>query len=185
LLVSISGFGSLWRRRINKDEGDAQRFARAVYYNTTGVEIAGTIRQRPRIAGYTRFHSRGGFDANHTERMITRVFECAQPCVWQSHNKLLFERLLRISRVPDAFLVAARAQEVGRLKVGTSEWRSTDTWLISFSEDGAQQEAMLLMPAGGWIETAVGRLALQPEMQRPWIGRLVLISGGTTVASKG
>ena len=48
MLVSVAGFGSLWRRRFDKHQADSHQFARGVYYNTTGVEITGTIRQRPR-----------------------------------------------------------------------------------------------------------------------------------------
>jgi hypothetical protein len=173
VLVSITGFGSVWRQRINKDEKEPQRSAHGVYYNTTGIEISGSIRQRPKITGYARFHSCGGFDGNHLGQMIGRVFECAEPCVWQGNNKLLFKRLLRARISPDAFLVVARAELGGRIAVGSNEWRSADTWLMSFSEDGSQQEAMLLMPAHSWIKTELGQMVLRPDSQRPWLGQLV------------
>jgi len=60
MLVSVAGFGSLWRRRFDKHQADSHQFARGVYYNTAGVEITGTIRQRPKITGYARFHACGG-----------------------------------------------------------------------------------------------------------------------------
>ena len=176
MLVSITGFGSLWRRRLNKDETDTQRSVHGIYYNTTGIEIKGSIRQRPRITGYARFHSCGGFDANHPERMIGRVFECAEPCVWQGDNKLLFKRLLRARVEPDAFLVVTRAKQVGTMSIGAKGWRSADAWLISFSEDGTQQEAMLLMPAHSWIRTELGQMVLQPDSDRPWLGWMALNS---------
>jgi hypothetical protein len=147
-----------------------------VYYNTTGIDIAGTIRQRPQIVGYARFDGCGGFNPNRPSQMIGRVFECAEPCVWQGQNKLLFKRLLNAPEKPDSFLVVVRAQLVGKLTIGGTDWRSADTWLISFSECGNQQEAMLLMPEHTWMQTDLGRFVLEPEARRPWVARLVLAS---------
>ena len=175
-MVAVTGFGSVWRRRFGKNHDDPRRFARGVYYNTTGIDIAGSVRQRPKIVGYARFNGCGGFDAHHPLRMIDRVFECATPCVWEGVNKLLFERRLRAPKKPDRFLVVVRPELTGQLAVGRAEWRSADTWLLSFSECGTQQEAMLLMPALSWIQTELGRFVLQPQARRPWIARLALAS---------
>jgi hypothetical protein len=174
MLVAVTDFGSVWRHRFGKDAGDPLRFARGVYYNTTGVEIEGTVRQRPTIPGYARFHNCGGFDAHRPARMIDRVFECADPCVWNGDNKLLFRRLLFRPQAPDRFLVVVRPALTGRVSIGNSAWRSPDTWLLSFSEWGSQQEAMLLVPAYGWIESELGRFVVQPEMTRPWIAHMAL-----------
>ena len=176
MLVTVTGFGSVWRRRFGKNQDDPRRFARGVYYNTTGVDIAGTARQRSKITGYARFNACGGFDPNRPARMIGRVFECAEPCVWRGENKILFKRVLRIPEKPDSFLVVVRPELNGVLAIGSTDWRSAGTWLVSFSESGGQQEAMLLMPAHGWIHTALGRFVLEPEARRPWVARLVLAS---------
>ena len=103
MLVAVTGFGSVWRWRLGKAPGHPQRLAESAYYNTTGVEISGTVRQRPKIVGYARFNGRGGFDPNHPSRMINRVFECAAPCVWQGLNKLLFKRMLTLRNGRTAF----------------------------------------------------------------------------------
>jgi hypothetical protein len=174
MLVAVTDFGSVWRRRFGKDADDPLRFARGVYYNTTGVEIDGAVRQRPRIPGYARFHSCGGFDAHRPGRMINRVFECADPCAWNGDNKLLFRRSLSWPQTPDSFLVVVRTALTGKVSIGNSAWRSPDSWLLSFSECGTQQEAMLLLPAYGWIESELGRFVLRPEMTRPWIARMAL-----------
>jgi len=174
MLVSVTGFGSLWRWRFNQNHGGLRGFALGVYYNTTGVEIAGTVRQRPRITGYARFHACGGFDPHHPSRAIGRVFECAEPCVWKGDNKILFQRVLSVPEKPDRFLVVIRPTLTGLLSVGVTGWRSLDTWLIAFSESGAEQEAMLLMPADGWIRTSLGQFVLEPEVRRPWKARLRL-----------
>ena len=176
MLVAVAGFGSLWRRRFDKNRDDPHRFARGVYYNTTGVEIAGTVRQRPKITGYARFHAFGGFDPHHPSRAIGQVFECAEPCVWKGDNKVLFQRVLSAPEKPDRFLVVVRPELNGLLTIGITGWRSANTWLIAFSESGGQQEAMLLMPAGGWIRTSLGHFVLETELRRPWIAQLVLVS---------
>lgn len=176
MLISVAGFGSLWRRRFDKNQDDSYRFARGVYYNTTGIEIAGTVRQRPKITGYARFHACSGFDPHHPSRAIGRVFECAEPCVWKGDNKLLFQRVLLAPEKPDRFLVVVRSQLNGMLALGVDNWRSSDTWLIAFSESAEEQEAMLLMPASDWIRTSLGHFALEPDVRRRWIARLVLVS---------
>jgi hypothetical protein len=177
MLVTVTGFGSVWRWRLRKVPGHGQHLADLAYYNTTGVEISGSIRQRPQVVGYARFNGRGGFDPNRPSRMINRVFECADPCVWLGQNKLLFKRMLTAPQTQDLFLVVVRPELTGVFRVGGANWRSDDSWLIAFSECRGQQEAMLLMPAYGWIQTKLGRFTLEPATGRSWIGRLVLACG--------
>ena len=177
MLVTVTGFGSVWRWRLRKASGHPQRLAESAYYNTTGVKVSGTMRQRPQIVGYARFNGLGGFDPNHPSRMINRVFECANPCVWQGENKLLFKWMLSVPEKPDGFLTVVRPELTGTLKVGSPDWRSDDSWLIAFSECHDQQEAMLLMPAYGWIQTELRRFVLEPTTRRPWVARLKLASG--------
>ena len=109
--------------------------------------------------------------------MINRVFECAEPSVWMGYNKLLFKRMMKAGERPDRFFVVVRPELTGTLAVGTADWRSADTWLLSFSECGQQQEVMLLMPAHSWIKGELGRFVLEPSRQRPWMGRLALSYG--------
>jgi hypothetical protein len=171
--VAVMGFGSVWRHRLGK--GDAHtRPARPVYYNTTGVLVRGNLRQRPQICGYARFDTIGGFDPNHPSRMIGRVFECAEPCVWMGSNKLLFRRILNRGEYPDRFLVVAKSGLVGQLPVGKQDWRSPHCWLLSLSESAGQQEVLLLMSIGEWIRTSLGRFVLEPSITRSSVARLVL-----------
>ena len=176
MLVAVTGFGSVWRYRLGKQPRENGRFALPAYYNTTGILVNGSMRQRPRICGYARFDAAGGFDPNHPSRMIHRVFECAEPSVWMECNKLLFKRVVRSSELPDSFLVVARSEITGQLPVGAEGWRSADSWLLSLSECKGQQEAMLLMPIRGWIRGSIGRFVLESFRRRPWLARLVLSS---------
>ncbi len=177
MLVAVTGFGSVWRRRLGKQTHDSGHFAQPVYYNTTGVVVNSNVRQRPQIWGYARFDAVGGFDPNHLSKMIDRVFECAEPSVWMGCNKLLFKRLLNAGARPDSFLVIAKSDLTGQLAVGTEGWRSPDTWLLSLSECRGQQEALLLMPCCGWIRADYGRSVLECSERQPWVARLVLADG--------
>lgn len=175
MLVTITGFGSVWRRRIG-DPRDSRQFARAAYFNTTGVPVNGKIRTRPKIVGHVRFNGVGGFDPNYPLRMMNSVFECADPCIWQGQNKVLFQRMLPTPQPPDYFLVVARASEVGHLDVGSPAWKSEGTLLISFSESRGQQEVMLLMPADAWLRSDLGTYVVRPFVSWPWSARLQLTS---------
>ena len=173
MLVGVTGFGSLWRQRQGRED-ERGRFTQPVYYNTTGVLVDGRVRQRPQICGYARFDSSGGFDPNHPSKMINRIFECAEPCVWMGCNKLLFRQIIHTRDRPECYLVIARFEFTGRMYVGKEGWRSSGSWLIAFSEDAGQQEAMLLLPASGWIRTDLGKFVLKRGNKRPWEVRLVL-----------
>ena len=176
MLVTITGFGSVWRRRFGKNGSDRRPHARAAYFNTTGVPVDGKIRTRPKIVGHVRFNGIGGFDPGRPLAFINTVFECAEPCIWQGQNKVLFERKLSAPQQPDYFLVVVRSSEIGHLDVGSPAWRSEGTLLISFSECRGQQEAMLLMPPESWLRSAVGRFGLWPFISWPWSARLQLES---------
>ena len=101
MLVTVTGFGSVWRWRLRKAPGHPQGLADSAYYNTTGVNISGSVCQRPKIIGYARFNGRGEFDPNHPSRIINRVFGCADPCVWQGQNEqIAFQTHADCSRTP-------------------------------------------------------------------------------------
>ena len=174
MLVSVTGLGSLWRHKFGKDQNDHERFTRGVFFNTTGVRVARMVRQRPKIVGYARFHQCGGFDPRHPSRILGRVFDCAEPSVWKGENKLLFHHVLRKAEAPERFLVVVRSESIGAFRAGTAGWRSPDTWLVSLSEHGRVEEAMLLMSADAWITTELGRFVLVQDPDRPWLARLIL-----------
>ena len=171
--VAVLGFGSVWRHRLGKLDVHGH-LTGAVYYNTTGVLVRDRVRQRPQICGYARFDTIGGFDPNHPSTMIGRVFECTEPSVWMGFNKLLFRRILKAGERADSFLVVARSAVFGQLAIGKEDWRSTETWLLSFSECAGQQEALLLMPVGAWLRTDIGHFILECQGKPSWVGRLLL-----------
>ena len=65
MLVTVTGFGSIWRRRFASDAAGRSLFVHAAYYNTTGVVMNGSLRTRPRVIGHARFNGAGGFNPNY------------------------------------------------------------------------------------------------------------------------
>src|SRR5215471_15857870 len=100
MLVTVTGFGSVWRC-LAKGPSNQRRHAHAAYSNTTGVLVNGKIRTRLKIVGHVRFHGVGGYNPNYLLRMINSVFECAEPCVWHGQNKVFFKRMLSSPVQPD------------------------------------------------------------------------------------
>ena len=129
------------------------------------------------IVGHVRFNGVGGFNANYPARMIGRVFECAEPCLWRGQNKILFKTLLPPRTLADRYLVVMRAAEIGRLRVGEPAWCSEDVWVIALSESLNDQEAMLLMAAAGSLRTSVGAYRLKADGATPWRAALELEVG--------
>ena len=129
MIVGVTGFGSVWRRRIRDDGSGRSRFAQMSYFNTTGVMVNGRLVRHRKIAGHVRMDGISGFNPNYPCRAIGKVFECAEPCVWNGQNKVLFRRLLHAAARPDCFLVVTRSAEVGHLDLTASDWKSDDSRL--------------------------------------------------------
>src|SRR5579863_5487915 len=152
MLISVLSFGSIWTRRLPMEARVQERFdpRELAYYNTTGVQVGGKIRNRPRVYGVARFNGNGGFRPEYWHRMLYKVFDCEPPCTWNGHKKVLFKTLLRRPEKPDAYLVVVRSEQTGGI-IKRGDWLHSETTLISFSECGADQEVMAVMPAYSWV----------------------------------
>ena len=173
--ISVLGFGSIWTRRPARGARAQERFdvRELAYYNTTGVEVGGKLRNRPRVYGVARFNGNSGFRPESWHLTLYKVFDCESPCAWSGHQRILFKRLLRRPEKPDAYLVVVKSEQTGGvIKVG--DWLHSEATLISFSECGADQEVMVVMPAYGWVRGVLGTFFLEPCVARPWEARLVL-----------
>jgi len=71
-------------------------------------------------------------------------------------------------------LVVVRSREFGWLDAGEPDWKSDDSFLISFSAWRDQQEAMLLMNPSSWLHSRVGKFVLVPDPARPGMACLEL-----------
>jgi hypothetical protein len=175
MLISVLGFGSIWTRRLPMEARIQERFdpRELAYYNTTGVQVWGKIRNRPRVYGVARFNGNSGFRPECWHRLLYKVFDCEPPCTWNGHKKVLFKTLLRRPEKPDSYLVVVKSEQTGGTVKG-GDWLHNEATLISFSECGADQEVLVVMPAYSWVRGAFGTFFLEPTPTRPWEARLVL-----------
>lgn len=171
--VAVNGFGSIWTRRFGRDADSRTRFTReAAFYNTTGVPVGARIRARSGVYGVARFNGASGFTPHQPERMLDRVFDCAGPETWNGGNRVLFAALIAPPAQPDWYLVAICEDVTGWIDRDIA-WKAPDCFLISFSESDEHQEAMLLMPAFGWLRGARGVFVLTPDQRQPSMARLI------------
>ena len=161
MIIGLEGFGSVWSART------VAKRARTAFYNTTGIVLDGRLRHRSRIFGQIRFNAIGGFNPQHIEVNIGRVFQSAGLPDGDSCRLLLHHRLVR-PQSPDYYLFRVTADETGELEIDCGGWKSEGVVVVSLSQFHEQQEAMLLMPVHGWIRGSRGRFAAQPSADRPW-----------------
>jgi len=174
MLVALQGFGSIWEGRFAGHVSEAKRFARAAYYNTTGVAVNGRLRYRWRIGGKLRFHSIGGFNPNYPWRALRRVFECAEPEPRHGWNQILCKRVLRAPERPDLYLFAVTTERTGYVDVLSALWKADAVQVVSLSEDHGRQELLLLMPAYSWIRGGLGTFFVEPIAKLLWSAELQL-----------
>ncbi len=171
--VAVNGFGSMWTRRYGKNADSRTRFTRdAAYYNTTGVPVNGKVRARSRVYGVARFNGASGFTPHHPERMLNRIFECAEPCTRNNGSQVLFETLRAQGARPDWYLVTIREDMTGWIQRHCA-WKADECFLISFSESDLHQEAMMLMPPFSWVRGDAGVFVLKPDAEKAGCARLL------------
>jgi hypothetical protein len=166
MLVRIIGFGSVWSLRVSCDEDDPRRFARATYYNTTGLVVNGKPRRRWTHGGDIRFcGTRSGFDPNYPSKALGRTFECFVLGIWQGHSRVTVRKQVRAAK-PDCYLVVTDDKQTGGIDTSSAAWKSNDTLLLSLSQWKEYQEILLLMPAYGWVRGRLGTFYLEPGTNR-------------------
>lgn len=177
MLVTIKGLGSIWERREAPGES-SRRFVQAAFYNTTGMLVNGRVRYRWLTGGKIRFNSVGGFNPNQPVSSLNRVFECKEPEITAGGWTLvLFKKMLRGPERPDFYLFVVSAEQTGGIDFRAD---SVDDQVrsIAVSENGYQQEAMLLMPAYSWVRGALGTFYVEPSSKQFWSADLQLTRAG-------
>jgi hypothetical protein len=178
MLVSIEGFGRIWEQRIGKDPADPLRFSsHAAFYNTTGVSVTmgerSLIKHRWRIGGKIRFQGASNFDSARVENNLGRVFECDEPERRFTWLQICCKRRLASPQTPDWFLFRVTSERIGWINFKGDAAKSADnTFLLSYSAERQDQEALLLMKPGAWVQGRNGRLVVDPDPRRPWRARL-------------
>ena len=175
MLITVEGFGSIWEKRRARAADSPERLAQVSFYNTTGVFVNGKFRPRWTLGGKVRFNAIGGFTSDNPHSSLHRVFEGKEPEVtvggW---TQLVVRRRLARPERPDYHLFIVTAERVGRMDVPAGCWKADAVQVVSLSQNGDDQEAMLLMPAYSWVRGQLGTFYAEPSGPRPWSAELRL-----------
>ena len=176
MLVTIEGFGRIWEQRIGKDPADPLRFSsHAAFYNTTGVRVGehGIVKHRWRVGGKIRFQGASTFDSARIENNLGRVFECDEPEERFTWLQICCKRRLASPQKPDWFLFRVTSELLGWINFKSDTAKSVrDTYLVSYSAERQDQEALLLMKPGAWVQGRQGQFVVDVDPRRPWRARL-------------
>jgi len=143
--IAVCGFGSMWSARAAN--------ARPVYYNSTSIDTGKGLKPRPLIYGVVRIEAGTGINPYVTSQLIGKLLEGTGVREHDLRRQLTLHK--RATGEPDAYLIAIRSCEFGAIDCGGA-WKSSGVEVISFSEAGVDQEALLLISPYSWIRTARG-----------------------------
>jgi hypothetical protein len=172
MLITIEGFGRIWEQRIGKDPADPLRFSsHAAFYNTTGVRVGehGIVKHRWRVGGKIRFQGASTFDSARIENNLGRVFECDEPEERFTWLQICCKRRLASPQKPDWFLFRVTSELLGWINFKSDTAKSVRaTYLVSYSAERQDQEALLLMKPGAWVQGRRGRFVVDVDPRRSW-----------------
>jgi hypothetical protein len=172
--VRIISFGTNWWGVHSHIPDDPYCFRRsAAWFNSAGLRYGRRLRLCWVYPGHIRFNENSGLHPEFPIRSIGKAFLCSGPNQLCGRTHLLFSRLLNECDV-DFYLVTVNEARNGLISFHSPRWRSAGVQPISVSRRGVRYEAMLLMGAGDWIETDLGRWALSADNRR-----LALATGGS------
>ena len=172
MLVAVQSFGSIWTERgATTKGGDANAARRRASYNTTGVMVGSTLRSRSCAYGYVRLDECSGFHPSSASRVIHRVYESEGVSVWSGRNKLFLQQLTPAGTRPDVYLLRVGSADIGWIDRRGS-WTCSGAQVVSFSEGNGQQEALLILPAFGWVRSERGTFCVDPRRDQPWMAVL-------------
>ena len=160
MLICVLGFGRIWSTKPGRAGGAA------AYFNTTGILASGKYRHRSCVYGHIRIDECTGFHPIRSDRWLFRVLESEPITIWNGIRKLFLKERLPDAK-PERYLIRISSAELGWVDRHAA-WICDSGEVISFSEGNGQQEALVLLPAFGWISSGSGLFHLVPNGERPW-----------------
>ena len=153
------------------DVDGANSARRRAFYNTTGVMAGSKLRSRSCVYGYVRLDECSGFHPRSAGRVIHRVYESEGVQAWDGRNKLFLRQLTPTGTRPDLYLLRVGSAEIGWIDRSGS-WTCSGAQVVSFSESNGLQEALLILPAFGWVRSEHGTFCVDPRRDQPWMAVL-------------
>src|SRR5262245_34377040 len=161
MLISVLGFGHIWSTR------PAHANGAAAHFNTTAVLASGKYRHRSCIYGHIRIDGCTGFHPDQAHRWLSRVYESEGLVTWNRKRKLFLQKPVPKGASPELYLIRIGSDEMGWID-RHGPWLCDEGEVVSFSEGNGQQEALVLLPAFGWIHAAAGLFHLHPDARCSW-----------------
>ena len=185
MLVKILQFGSSWWARFGRDPRDRYRFTRhAAYFNSTGLSSGNKLKRHWIVAGLIRFNGVGDFNPQLPNRSLGMTFECTDLVFAFAGNRLLLQRKVADSLLPDYFLAVLSADEFGAFDCLASDWKADSVRAVAVSQCGPRQEAMLLMKPLDWVRTTLGVWQLRTGYSVSQHARLDLVEQKVVVGCR-
>jgi len=97
--------------------------------------------------------------------MLNRVFETDQT-EWNGKRKLFLRGVEQANALPELYLVALSSDDIGTIDRRRA-WICERGSVLSFSDGNDKQQALVLLPAYGWIHSATGTQYVIPKEGRP------------------
>lgn len=182
MMVKVLSLGSNWWTRLGRECADLDALARnTAHYNSTGVSCGRKIRRHWVVPGLVRFNGVGDVSPLRSNRAIGRTFVCSELTHACGGNRLLVKSKAHRAEAPDCYLVVISSTVYGRIDFSSPVWRSAFSTVVAASQLRDQQETMLLMKPGDWVQTVEGFWLLSRPANRRELPRLARIGGPVTV----
>jgi hypothetical protein len=170
--VRVISFGTNWWVMHSRNLDDSYCFGRnTAWFNSTGLMSGRRLRLCWIYPGQIRFNLTSGFDPEFKSRAMGKTFWCCGPNRFRGKTHLLFVRPAG-STCPDTHLVTLSSGEHGPIQFDKPGWKSRGVEPIAVSLRGRRYEAMMLITAGSWIQSDLGRWMISAD------GRRLVLSEG-------
>ncbi len=158
--MRILGLGAEWWVRPGADPSDPLRFTKhAAYFNTTGFPQGRKTRRNWKIPGVLRFNGNSRIDPHQPNAALGCIFGCVGITKHLGQNRLLALGKRYGPLIPTHYLVCVDSRLHGHINFST-DWKSDGVAIVALSEHDAQQQALLLLAAGGEFVTVAGVWAI-------------------------
>jgi hypothetical protein len=162
MYIRIISFGTNWWAMRSRETIDPFCFRRrTAYFNAAALMSGRHLHNSAIFPGQVRFNAKSGLDPEFPLRAVGKTFLCSEPHHFAGKIHLLVERRAT-AETPDAYLVTLRSAEHGSIRFAKPGWKSAGVRSISISLRGQNYEAMLLLGAGDWVESDIGRWQVDP-----------------------
>lgn len=156
MIIQVVSLGSLW-----------QESNRYHLFNTTGIECCGNIASRAKVFGHIRFNCVPLHRLCAAGKLLGSKWKASNVGERSGANTIHCPAVAGRREVPDLYVVTISEQLVGTMLAGSIA--SDYVRLISFSERGSRQEAMLLARNFASIAGQKGSAVFTPsQIDAPW-----------------